>query len=49
MMETMDHILVKQSVVDSQTQETVPQNDAPLRSALQSAQSASWTTQGMPD
>lgn len=48
MMETMDHILVKQSVVDSQTQETVPQNDA-SRTALQSAQSASWTTQGMPD
>jgi hypothetical protein len=49
MLETIDNILVKQSVVDAETQDTVPAPESVVGRAFQSAQSASWTTNGMPD
>jgi hypothetical protein len=48
-METIDNVLVKQAVVDEENTAKVPAPQGRATDARQSAQSASWTTNGMPD
>lgn len=48
-METIDHVLLKQSVIDEEETVKVPAPTGTSVRAVQSAQSMSWTTEGMPD